>query len=139
MRRTLTLIAAALIAGGAFAQERPDGTGDGRYIVKFRDFARGAANIAAAGGRSVVELRPQGAIAAYLPEQALRALQNNPNVEYVEVDPRRYPSAETLPYGIPKVQANDPVFTTNAASGSNVMVCSKRSIAASVMGCRCAR
>jgi subtilisin family serine protease len=123
MRRTLTLLAAALIAGGAFAQERPDGTGDGRYIVKFRDFARGAANIAAAGGRSVVELRPQGAIAAYLPEQALRALQNNPNVEYVEVDPRRYPSAETLPYGIPRVQANDPVFTTNAASGSNVMVC----------------
>ena len=105
------------------AQGRPDGTGDGRYIVKFRDFSKGAAQVAAAGGRVAVELAPQGAMAAHLPEAALSALQNNPNVEYVEMDPRRYPMAETTPWGIGKVQANDAVFTGNASAGSGPMVC----------------
>lgn len=123
MRRSLVLLAAALAVSSAWSQGRPDGAGDGRYIVKFRDMARGPSAISAAGGRIALQLGPQSAIAAYLPEQALRALQNNPNVEYVEVDARRYPSAETLPYGIPMVQANDAVFTGNAAAGSNVMVC----------------
>jgi subtilisin family serine protease len=106
---------ALLCATTAFAQD------DGRYMVKFRDF-NGAANvIAAAGGRIVHELEPQGVIAAYLPEQALKGLRNNPNVEYVEVDPRRYPMAEVKPYGITMVQADDPAFPSSGQSG--VMVC----------------
>jgi len=123
MKLKALALAALVLSSAAWAQGRPDGTGDGRYIVKFRDFSRGAANVSAVGGRVAVELAPQGAIAAYLPEAALQALQNNPNVEYVEMDPRRYPMAETSPWGIARVQANDPVFTGNAAAGSGPMVC----------------
>jgi subtilisin family serine protease len=123
MKLSVLMLAALVASGSALAQGRPDGTGDGRYIVKFKDFSRGSANVAAAGGRVAVELAPQGAMAAYLPEAAVRALQNNPNVEYVEMDPRRYPMSETSPWGIAKVQANDPVFTGNAAAGSGPMVC----------------
>jgi serine protease len=95
--------------------------GDGRYMVKFRDF-NGAGNVvAAAGGRIVHELEPQRAIAAYLPSQALEALRRNPNVEYVEVDPRRYPMAQVKPYGITMVQADDPSFSSAGQAG--VMVC----------------
>jgi subtilisin family serine protease len=123
MRSPLALLALTLVSSVVLAQAQPEGAGDQRFIVKFRDFARGPANIAAAGGRVALELRPQGAIAAYLPEQALRALQNNPNVEYVEVDPKRYPMAETMPWGVPRVQATDAVFTGNASAGSGPMVC----------------
>jgi serine protease len=95
--------------------------GDGRYMVKFRDF-NGAGNVvAAAGGRIVHELEPQRAIAAYLPAQALEALRRNPNVEYVEVDPRRYPMAQVQPYGIKMVQADDASFSSAGQAG--VMVC----------------
>ena len=106
---------ALLCATSAFAQD------EGRYMVKFRDF-NGAANaVAAAGGRVAHELGPQKAIAAYLPAQALEGLRRNPNVEYVEVDPRRYPMAQVKPYGITMVQADDPSFSSTGQSG--VMVC----------------
>jgi subtilisin family serine protease len=95
--------------------------GDGRYMVKFRDFRGAAQAVSAAGGQVVHELGPQKAIAAYLPEQALEGLRRNPNVEYVEVDPRRYPMAQTVPYGIGMVQATDPTFP--GTGQGNVTVC----------------
>lgn len=106
---------ALLCATTAFAQD------DGRYMVKFRDFNGAAHAVAAAGGRVVHELGPQRAVAAYLPAPALDALRRNPNVEYVEVDPRRYPMAQVKPYGISLVQADDPAFSS--ANQAGVMVC----------------
>ena len=106
---------AVLCASTAVAQD------DARYMVKFKDFRGAAQAVAAAGGRVALELEPQGVIAAYLPEQALQGLRNNPNVEYVEVDPRRYPMAQTKPYGITMVQADDLAFSSTGQSG--VMVC----------------
>ncbi len=99
------------------------GAADGRYIVKFRDLQGAAAAVQAAGGRVALELGPQRALAAHLPAAAVEALRRHPRVEYVEVDARRYPLAQSVPYGIPMVQADDPVFTGNAASGSNTTVC----------------
>ncbi len=96
---------------------------DGRYLVKFRTF-NGAANaVTAAGGRVARELARNRVVAVYLPEQALRRLRNNPNVESVEVDPRRYPMAQSKPYGIGMVQADDAALTTSSASvGSAVCI-----------------
>lgn len=117
----LIVVIAALVAAPAVVAEDGSGT-DGRYMVKFKDF-RGASNaVRAAGGNPVLELEPQGVIAAYLPEQALRGLQNNPNVEYVEVDARRYLMGQTAPYGIAMVQASDPVFANNNSSGCTVCI-----------------
>lgn len=117
MKRLLFGALVFLAAVPLAAQETADQ--DGRYLIQFRDF-RGAANVVrAAGGNPVVELAPQGAIAAYLPAQALLGLQRNPNVVLIEPDPRRYPMAQTTTYGITMVQA-DQVSDTNAG---NATVC----------------
>ena len=50
---------------------------------------------------------------------AATALAHNPNVLWVEPDAKRYVSAETLPYGIPMVQAPQ---LSDAAAGE-VLVC----------------
>jgi serine protease len=78
---------------------------DGRYIVKFKNPA-GRAAMQAAGARMALDLPEQSAAAVYLPESALQGLRNNPNVEYVEVDERRFPMAVTDPYGLGEVQAD---------------------------------
>jgi len=62
------------------------------------------------------------AAAAHLPQQALTALQANPHVEYIELDPERHLMAQTTPYGITMVQATDPAFATPPAALRTVCV-----------------
>ena len=117
----LALLAGLMIVPVAMAADgEPEN--DGRYMVKFKDFRGASQAVRAAGGNPVIELEPQGVVAAYLPEQALRGLQNNPNVEYIEVDPRRYLMSQVSPYGIAMVQANDAVFASTNSSGCTVCI-----------------
>jgi serine protease len=117
----LALLAGLLIVPVTMAADgEPEN--DGRYMVKFKDFRGAAQAVRAAGGNPVIELEPQGVVAAYLPEQALRGLQKNPNVEYIEVDPRRYLMSQVSPYGIAMVQANDAVFASTNSSGCTVCI-----------------
>jgi len=96
---------------------------DGRYLVKFRIFKDAANAVTAAGGRVARELGREKIVAVYLTEQAAHGLRNNPNVESVEVDQRRYPMAQSKPYGIGMVQADNAVLTTSGASvGSTVCI-----------------
>jgi serine protease len=101
---------------------------DDRYIVKFRQHRGAAADeVRAAGGRVARDLPELSAVAARLSERALLALQNNPNVEFIEVDQRRYPlqtnppwsdsasGGETRPFGVQMVQA-DQVSDANAGN-----------------------
>lgn len=101
---------------------------DARYIVKFRQHnGRSADEVRSAGGQVVRELPEYSAVAARLPEAALQALRKNPNVEYVEVDARRYPmqtnppwsnitsGGETKPYGVQMTQA-DQLSDANAGN-----------------------
>ncbi len=90
-----------------------------RYIVKLKDTARGAQAVHDAGGAVALVLPEQRALAAYLPEQALRGLRNNPHVELVEEDPVREPLGEASPFGLAAVQAN---LLTDVA-GADVTVC----------------
>lgn len=91
-----------------------------RYIVKLNDFSQRAAVLQAAGATVARELPGHDAVAAYIPAAAVQGVERNPHVDYVEVDPERYPTAQTTPYGISMVQATDPAFSN--ASGS-VKVC----------------
>ncbi|MCL1073499.1 S8 family serine peptidase [Shewanella dokdonensis] len=79
-----------------------------RYIVKFKDGKGPAVKAAlhAQGAKLELELTRHNAAAFSLPAQALTGLSHNPNVEYVELDAKRYPMSQTVPYGIPLVQAN---------------------------------
>lgn len=111
------LLAAALflVAGAALAQ----GPDPDRYIVKFQQgkAPQGRASVRGAGAEVLLELGPQNAVAARIPTQALAGLRNNPNIEYIERDPPRYPMAQSVPYGITMVQAN-PAATGGLAPGN---------------------
>jgi len=97
---------------------------DGRYIVQFAPGAagQGKAAVKAMGGEVKIDLtnRSVNAVAVMLPEQALKGLQNNPNVLNIEEDARVYPMAETVPYGITMVQADQ--LSDTDAGGKNVCI-----------------
>jgi subtilisin family serine protease len=88
----------------------------GRYIVVFRPgrAQQGKAAVVAVGGAMALDLPRHNALAAVLPARAVTALQNNPNIEFIEVDPKRYPmsldTAQTSPYGIEAVQADQLIY-----------------------------
>lgn len=113
----LTLLVCALALGApASAADGPD---PDRYIVKFNDSARGHAALAAAGASVARDLPQVNAAAAHIPAGALEALRANPNVAYIEPDPPRYPMAQTQPYGIGLVQADQ----VSDSLASNRTVC----------------
>jgi serine protease len=91
-----------------------------RYIIAFRDTVRGRAAVRAAGGEVLLDIHGTQASAARLPAQALRGLQNNPHIEFIEPDVRRMPLAEAIPYGIPMVQAN--LVTQPSATARKVCI-----------------
>lgn len=76
-----------------------------RYLVKVRDWDAAVAAARSAGATVVLELRAHGAFAATIPSTATYGLSRHPAIEYLEVDPQRFPSAETTPYGISLVEA----------------------------------
>ncbi|MDI1442670.1 S8 family serine peptidase [Polyangium sp. 6x1] len=94
---------------------------DGRYIIKFKDYSKRGPVLAAAGGQLELELPDDEAVAAKLPDAAVQALAKNPNVEYVEVDPRRELFTQWPPYGISMVQASDPALS-NMSGGTKVCI-----------------
>lgn len=93
-----------------------------RMIVKFKagTLARGQAEVARHGGRVLLDISEMDALAVSLTPRAVLALKQSPDVEFVEVDPPRFlfaparraarlaaaPLAETTPYGITMVQAD---------------------------------
>ncbi len=120
--KAVKLLVAAVAAGGfigsAFAAE-----GTTRVIVKFKDNGVAAVNmkaaVAAAKGSVKHEIFGTNAMAIEVPLSALKGLKNNPNIEYVEEDHKRYPfaltspstgtpylSGQSVPYGIKQVQAD---------------------------------
>jgi serine protease len=101
-----------------------------RFIVRYKN-EQGKSSAKAAAQKVHVDLEPQNALAVTLSSEALEGLQSNPNIEYVEQDSPRYTMmmrgclskddilkenipnnnketqiTETVPYGIPMVQAD---------------------------------
>lgn len=109
------LLVAGVLGQGAMAAERA------RYLVQLKPGAEAAvlAQSRGMGGELALALKEQNALALWLPSAAATALAHNPNVLWVEPDAKRYVSAETLPYGIPMVQAPQ---LSDAAAGE-VLVC----------------
>ena len=61
--------------------------------------------VASAGGEIIYTYNIVPAVAAYLPPAGFDALQNNPNVAYVEHDGMAYAMAQTVPWGITRIGA----------------------------------
>jgi serine protease len=113
----VSVVAVALFVPAVLAQE---GEGPGRFLVKFRERGHHGGVVRAAGGSPVYEFPELGVVAAWLPEPALRGLAHNPNVILIEVDAPRYPLAQSTPYGIPMVQADQ---VAEGAGVGSVRVC----------------
>ena len=137
MRRVTALLAAVgamlvLYAGGVLAQEAPAGGsssgGAERYIVVLRDNVPGPGQVAnehaRAHGASVgfVYRHAIKGYSAAIPENRLAALKDDPRVAYVEPDGTAYASAQTLPWGIDKIDADtsSTLAGNGSVTGSNV-------------------
>jgi len=126
MKKGQKLIASAcaLILGTVAVNAQAD---TNRYIVQFKDDGARGGNraLAGAGADIKLSLSQANAVAVEIPEQALRGLRNNPNIEYIEIDPKRYPASlrdsEHLTYGIPAVQA-DLVTYQGDADGKRIFL-----------------
>ena len=120
-RRSLPALFAAIATLGALSTAALAANETARVIVAFKPGAVGAVRAAVAAGRGAVvhEIFGMDAMAIEVPAQALRGLANNPNVEYVEEDVKRYLfagatpstgspylSGQLVPYGIKMVQAD---------------------------------
>ncbi len=120
--KAVKLLVAAVAVGGFIGSASAD-EGNTRVIVKFKEGRVNAKNmmaeVAAIKGEVKHEIFGSTAVAMEVPEAALKGLQNNPNVEYVEIDQPRYlfaqstPSTgnpyllgQSVPYGIKLVQAD---------------------------------
>ena len=113
----------ATVAVGGFIGNALAAEGTTRVIVKFKEGSVNAINmksaVAAAKGTVKHEIFGTNAMAIEVALSALKGLKNNPNVEYVEEDQKRYPFAltspstgtpyllgQSVPYGIKQVQAD---------------------------------
>ncbi|MHB8913097.1 MAG: S8 family serine peptidase, partial [Lysobacter sp.] len=120
---------ASMLAATAAAAAKPD---PNRVWVKFKPGTKAQVQQAlqAAGARFHYTFDDLGAFAVSVPAPALKGLANNPNIEYVETDAPRYATAQSVPYGIDKVQARD-VWDANrdglldvaAPTGAGIKVC----------------
>ena len=131
LTRNLLCTAVALAFSGAALAAQPDAD---RYIVKFKDGARGNAEnaVRASGGSIKLQISGMNAMAVSVPAAALNGLRNNPNIEYIEQDHPRFPMAlynddagdpttsQLTPYAIYQSQANQ--VALNLASAKTVCV-----------------
>lgn len=150
----LTLSALAVSISAAVAQppdhsqaqslqavQQDDSAQSQRYIIKFKENsqvvqkgnARDRSELALdsartmvekAGGKVKVSMRHNLAIAAEMSEKDKNRFEKNANVDYIEVDQKRRFMAQSVPYGIGMVQADqvDDSVASAAAGGKKICV-----------------
>jgi subtilisin family serine protease len=126
---------AVLIAAGIFGNAQAAAPDTTRVIVAFKPGAAAKVKsvVAAAKGSVKHEIFGMNAMAIEVPAVALKGLENNPNVEYIEEDVVRkpfalttpstgtpYASGQLVPYGIPMVQADQ--LSDSAAGNRKVCI-----------------
>jgi len=122
------IVTTAVLSAALPASAAPDKI---RVVVAFQPGKASAVRAAAAAAHGAVvhEIYGMDAMALEVPPQALKGLENNPNVLYMEEDQKRYLQAlrkqggatagQSVPYGIGLVQAD----LLSDASAGNRMLC----------------
>ena len=92
-----------------------------RYVIRYKNNGKANAMAQIAKGKGLVKAQSdeQKFVAAVMPKVHARTLKGDPNIESIEIDPKRYLMAEETPYGIGMVQANQ---LSDAGTG-NQTVC----------------
>jgi serine protease len=129
MNRVICAALAAVVALAAAPAAAAPGNGNGaervRVYVSYHAERRGPAQqaLAAVGAELHYDFPGLRAFAASLPSVAVEALARNPAIEFVEEDPKRYLMSETVPYGIPMVQATEVTEGFETVEAANTVVC----------------
>ncbi|MCK7592790.1 S8 family serine peptidase [Pseudomarimonas salicorniae] len=118
-----------LAAGISLAMAGTVSAADGhRYIVQLEEGVSAkqmtgalAGKVAGQAAKVHHEFEDLGAIAMTLSKAQLAAMRSDPRVKSIEIDPERYPMAQTQPYGIAQVGA--PSAWASGHTGNGVMVC----------------
>ncbi|MDH3276071.1 MAG: S8 family serine peptidase, partial [Gammaproteobacteria bacterium] len=124
VRISLLAVVGAIATFGALTMGTPayaQSADQQRVVVSYKAGGKGPVMAALSSSKGKVhhELDRLNAVAVTLPAAALNGIGRNPHVEYVEADVLRYPLAQTTPYGIPMVQADQVGYT----SAGNQKVC----------------
>jgi len=132
---SFSICLAALVAAGVFGSAQAAAPDTTRVIVAFKPGAKAALKgvVSAAKGAVKHEIFGMDAMAIEVPAVALKGLENNPNVEYIEEDVLRQPfalttpstgtpyaSGQLVPYGIKLVQADQ--LSDSAAANRKVCI-----------------
>ena len=132
---SLRVCMAALVAAGIFGNAQAAAPDTTRVIVAFKPGAAAKVKsvVAASKGSVKHDIFGMNAMAIEVPAVALKGLENNPNVEYIEEDVIRKPFALTtpstgtpylagqqVPYGIKQVQAD--LLSDSAAGNRKVCI-----------------
>ncbi|NNG25169.1 S8 family serine peptidase [Telluria aromaticivorans] len=133
--KPLTTCLAALVAAGVFGSVQAAPPSTMRVIVAFKPGAAASVKSAVGAAKGAVkhEIFGMNAMAIEVPAVALKGLENNPNVQYIEEDVVRRPFALTspstgtpyiagqlVPYGIKLVQADQ--LPDSAAANRKVCI-----------------
>lgn len=108
MNLNLSPIAVALFGAISTSTLASSDESTQRYIVKYKNSEQAtmSAAVSEEGGQVKRRLNKHKMISADLSKAALKKLRSRKDVEFIEVDPKRYLLAESVPYGITMVQAD---------------------------------
>ena len=117
----MVVVLLALVALASVPPLRADETE--RVLIEFAPGRAAAvrATLKAAGGSIHYQFDQLNLFAVTLPTAALDGIARNPNVVRLAPDMPRYPSGQTVPWGIDRVQA--PSVWAEGVQGSGVTVC----------------
>lgn len=94
------------------------------YLIGFKEDNEISAQMAVdlRGGDVIHEYEHISVLHVELPPQAAKALENNPNIEYIEKDEAVEAAAQSIPWGITRVNAQAVHATRNFGQGVKVAV-----------------
>jgi len=100
----------------------PDGLVKVLIGFKEKPGAAQQAIVKGVGGKIKYTYHIVDAIAASIPEKAIDALRNNPNVAHVELDGEIFAIIQTLPWGVDRIDAEVVHTSGNRGGGVNVAI-----------------
>ncbi|WP_255194399.1 S8 family serine peptidase [Natronobeatus ordinarius] len=114
------------VALGTASATDPDETRhgpSGRYIVGIDPGTASQARVAADDVHREFDFGELGeAVSGFFPEEALKGLQNNPNVRYIEENGQMHALGETVPYGIEITDADDAIASGHSGGGVSIAI-----------------
>lgn len=118
------ILAFAMIIGTTSPVSAKSDNAPKDYLIGFKSKVSEdeLAEVKGAGGKVKHQYKYMNVLHVTLPEQAVNALQNNPNVAFVEADGTMEAIGQTTPWGIPHIEADTVQSTGVTGSGVKVAI-----------------